>query len=133
MLRPRFAFSEMHGHRCGLATEAVNPLLDQGQKLVPSVTRTFTASRPLFVFLQAYERDATTQRPLVAFVTFYLDGVKTFETEPLAVADGWNPNSKAVPIRFSIPLESLKPGTYDCHVTVLDPGVHERPSGEPRS
>jgi VWFA-related protein len=105
-----------------LSTDAVNPLIDHGQKLIPGVTRTFSSSRPLFVFLQAYERDAATQRPLVAFVTFYLDGVNTFETEPLAVADGWIPKSKAVPIRFSIPLESLKPGSYDCQVTVLDPG-----------
>jgi hypothetical protein len=96
-------------------------LIYQGQKLIPSVTRTFSASRPLFVFLQAYERDATTERPLVAFVTFYLDGVKAFETELQAIAEGWDPKSKAVPIRFSIPLESLKLGSYDCQVTVLDP------------
>ena len=106
-----------------LSTDAVNPLIYQGQKLIPSVTRTFSTGRPLFVFLQAYERDATTQRPLAAFVTFYLDGVKAFETEPLAIAEGWNPKSKAVPIRFSIPLESLKPGSYECQVTALDPAA----------
>jgi VWFA-related protein len=105
-----------------ISTDAVNPLIDQGQKLIPSVTRTFRASQPLFVFLQAYERDAATERPLVAFVSFYLDGAKAFETELLAVADGWNPKSKAVPIRFSIPRESLKPGSYECQVTVLDAG-----------
>ncbi|HEY6359364.1 MAG TPA: VWA domain-containing protein [Vicinamibacterales bacterium] len=104
-----------------ISTDAVNPLIDHGQKLIPSVTRTFSLARPLLVFLQAYERDATTERPLVAFVTFYLDGVKAFETELQAIAEGWNPTSKAVPIRFSIPLESLKPGSYDCQVTVLDP------------
>jgi VWFA-related protein len=104
-----------------ISTDAVNPLMYQGQKLIPSVTRTFSASRPLFVFLQAYERDATTERPLLAFVTFYLDGVKAFETELQAMAEGWDPKSKAVPIRFSIPLESLKPGSYDLQVTVLDP------------
>ncbi len=104
-----------------ISTDAVNPLIYQGQKLIPSVTRTFSASRPLFVFLQTYERDATSERPLVAFVTFYLDGVKAFETDLQAIAEGWDPKSKAVPIRFSIPLESLKPGSYDCQVTVLDP------------
>jgi hypothetical protein len=104
-----------------ISTDAVNPLIYQGQKLVPSVTRTFNTSRPLFVFLEAYEHDTTTERPLVAFVTFYLDGVKVFETEPLAITEGWNPKSKAVPIRLSVPLESLKPGSYDCQVTVLDP------------
>jgi len=104
-----------------ISTDAVNPLIYQGQKLIPSVTRTFSTSRPLFVFLQAYERDADAMRPLVAFVTFYLDGVQAFQTELQAIAEGWDSKSKAVPVRFSIPLESLKPGSYDCQVTVLDP------------
>ena len=40
-----------------------------GQKLMPSVTRVFSKSRDLYVFLQAYERGATTTQPLVAFVS----------------------------------------------------------------
>ena len=98
-----------------------NPLVYDGQKLIPSVTRSFSASRPLFVFLQAYERDATTMRPLAAFVTFYRAGEKVLETDALALTDGWDPKSKAVPIRFTIPLTQLEAGTYDCQVTVLDP------------
>ena len=96
-----------------------------GQKLIPSVTRTFSASRQLFVFLQAYERDlqpSAAMRPIVAFVTFYRDGVKIFETEPLGI-DKWDPKSRAVPIRFTIPPASLPPGNYDCQVTVLDPSA----------
>jgi VWFA-related protein len=104
-----------------ISTDAVNPLIYQGLKLIPSVTRTFTTTRPLFVFLQAYERDAAEMRPLVAFVTFYLNGVQAFQTELQAIAEGWDSKSKAVPIRLSIPLESLKPGSYEFQVTVLDP------------
>jgi len=29
--------------------------------------------------------------------------------------------SRAVPLRFSVPLESVTPGSYECQVTVLDP------------
>jgi len=47
-----------------LDVEAVDPLVLEGQKLIPSVTRVFSKSRDLYVFLQAYERDATTLRPL---------------------------------------------------------------------
>ena len=50
---------------------SANPLVYDGQKLIPSVTRVFSKSRDLYVFLQAYERGATTTQPLVAFVTFY--------------------------------------------------------------
>jgi len=101
--------------------EAVNPLVYEGQKLIPSVTRVFSTSRDLYVYLQAYERTATTTQPLVAFVTFYRGETKVLETAPLAVSDGMDPRSKAVPLRFSLPLESVAPGRYDCQVTVLDP------------
>ena len=32
---------------------------------------------------------------------------------------------KAVPLRFSVPLEQVPPGRYDCQVTVLLPGGGE--------
>ena len=101
--------------------EVADPLVLDGQKLIPSVTRVFSKSRDLYVFLQAYERDATTMRPLIAFVGFYQGQVKTFETEPLAVSQGLDAKIKAVPLRFALPLEKLPPGQYDCQVTVLDP------------
>jgi hypothetical protein len=66
-------------------------------------------------------REATTMRPRVAFVTFYRGEMKAFETAPLAVTDGLDPRSKAVPLRFNVPLQDLPTGTYDCQVTVLDP------------
>jgi hypothetical protein len=43
------------------------------------------------------------------------------ETEPLQVIDGMDPKSKAVPLRFSIPLEKLDVGRYDFQVSVLEP------------
>src|SRR5438067_7817601 len=53
-----------------LAAQTTNPLVVEGQKLIPSVTRVFSKSRDMYVYLQAYERNATTAQPLVAFVTF---------------------------------------------------------------
>ena len=104
-----------------IATDVVNPLVYDGQKLMPSVTRVFSKSRDLLVFLQAYERGATDTQPLVAFVSFYRGDVKAFETTPLAVSNGLDAKTKAVPLRFSVPLENVAPGRYDCQVTVLDP------------
>jgi len=98
-----------------------NPLVHDGQKLIPSVTRVFSQTRDMYVFLQAYERGATTTQPLVAYVTFYRGDVKAFETTPVPVTDGLEPSSKAVPLRLSVPLASLAAGRYDCQVTVLDP------------
>jgi hypothetical protein len=103
------------------AAQTTDPLVFDGQKLFPSVTRVFSKSKDMYVFLQAYQREATTTQPMVAFVSFFKNGTKVLETDPLQVIDGIDPKSKAVPLRFSIPLEHLDPGRYDCQVTVLEP------------
>ena len=103
------------------AAQAASPLVFDGQRLVPSVTRVFSRARDLYVFLQAYERRYETMQPLVAYVTFYRGSEKAFETQPIAVTDGRDPKTKAVPLRFSVPLADFQPGRYDCQVTVLDP------------
>jgi VWFA-related protein len=102
-------------------TEAQNPLVVGGAKLIPSVTRVFNKARDMYIYLQAYERGATTQQPLVAFVTFYRGQAKAFETPPMAVTEGMNDKSKAVPLGFNVSLAKLPPGEYNCQVTVLDP------------
>ena len=104
-----------------IAADVVNPLIYDGQKLVPSVTRVFSRARDLYVFAQAYQRGQTNTQPLVAFVSFYRGDVKAFETTPLAVTEGLDPKTKAVPLRFSLPLDSVAPGRYECQVTVLEP------------
>jgi VWFA-related protein len=106
-------------------SEVVNPLVQDGQKLIPSVTRVFRQSRSLYVYLQAYERNVPSTQPLAAFVTFYRGQTKIFETPPLAVTDGLDAKSKAIPLRFTIPLTKLSPGEYNCQVTVLDPTQHK--------
>jgi len=104
------------------AEQTTNPLVSDGQKLVPSVTRVFSRQRPMYVYLQAYERGAETTQPLVAFVSFFQNGQKVLETQPLAVTDGLSGRASAVPLRFAFPLDSLPPGRYDAQVSVLEPG-----------
>jgi len=103
------------------AALSADPLVFEGQKLIPSVTRVFSKGRDLYVFLQAYQRNEPAMQPLVAFVSFYRGDVKVFETAPLAVTTGLDARTKAIPLRFSLPLTDLPPGRYDCQVTVLQP------------
>jgi len=100
---------------------AQHPLIQDGQKLIPSVTRVFRKDQNLYVYLEAYEPSAATAQPVMARVSFYRGKVKAFETEPLQVADGLNPKTKALPLKFSVPLGKLQPGRYTCQVSVLDP------------
>src|SRR5215469_9034314 len=101
--------------------EAVNPLAQNSQKLIPSVTRVFRRNREMYVYFQAYEQDAPSVQPLVAFVSFYRGQTKAFETQPKEVVEAWNNRIRTVPISFGIDLNQLPPGRYDCQVTVLNP------------
>jgi len=89
--------------------------------LIPSVTRVFSKSRAMYVYLQAYEQTAPSIEPLVAFVSFYRAQTKTFETQPMKVVDGLNTRLKTMPLSFTIALDQLPVGKYDFQVTVLDP------------
>jgi VWFA-related protein len=100
---------------------AANPLVQDGQKLVPSVTRVFNKSQEMYVYLEAYQPAAETTEPVIARVAFYRGKTKAFETEPLQVTTGLNEKSKAVPLKFSVALAKLQPGRYTCQVSVLDP------------
>ena len=100
---------------------AQNPLVQDNTKLVPSVTRVFKKEQDMFVFLQAYQPEATSTQPLVATVSFYRGKVKAFETAPLQITEGLDAKTKALPIRFSVPLGKLQSGRYTCQVSVLDP------------
>jgi VWFA-related protein len=101
--------------------EAVNPLVQNGQKLIPSVTRVFSKRRGMYVYLQAYEQGVPSIQPLIAFVSFYRAQAKALETLPIKVTDGLNNRLKTVPLNFSIALNQLPPGQYNCQVTVINP------------
>jgi VWFA-related protein len=100
---------------------AEHPLIQDGQKLIPSVTRVFRKDQEMYVYLEAYEPAAETAQPVLARVTFYRGKIKAFETEPIEVDQGLNAKTKALPLRFSIPLEKLQAGRYTCQVSVVDP------------
>ncbi len=105
--------------------DAANPLIEQGKKLIPSVTNIFNKGQDMYVYLQAYEPAADSTQPLVATVSFIRGKVKAFETLPLQVTDGLDAKSKALPLKFQVPLSKLAAGQYTCQVSVIDPNGHK--------
>jgi VWFA-related protein len=103
------------------AAYAAHPLVVGGQKLMPSVTRVFSKAREMYVYLMAYEHYVASPQPLIAYITFYHDQVKAFETPMLQFVDGFDPESRALSLKFSLSLSKLPPGEYICQVTVIDP------------
>jgi hypothetical protein len=101
--------------------DAVNPLVQEGQKLIPSVTRVFRKAKPMYVYLQAYQQGAEPPHPLAAFVTFYRGDTKAFETAPLTVAEHVAGRMNTMPVKLNIPIDTLATGEYRLQVTLLDP------------
>ncbi len=116
-----------------IKNDAKNPLVEEGLKLIPSVTRVFNVAREMYVYLQAYEGNPTgataasasaKPAPLIAFVSLYREGKKAFESAPIAVTPGPESRLGVAPLNFKIGLGSLAPGQYQCQVSVLDPAGH---------
>jgi VWFA-related protein len=106
--------------------DAVNPLVADGTKLIPSVTRVFSTTRRIYVYFQAYKQTPSPGNPpLFAFVTFYRGGAKVFETGPTAIAPSTASRLGTMPLSFSLGVNGLPPGEYDCQVTVLDPATQK--------
>lgn len=99
----------------------VNPLVQEGQKLIPSVTRVFSKAKTMYVYLQAYQQGAEAPHPLAVFVTFYRGDVKAFETAPVSVTERVANRLNTMPIKLSIPVDRLSTGEYRLQVTVLNP------------
>src|SRR5579859_8198908 len=115
--------------------DAVNPLVQNGKKLIPSVTRVFNLNRELYVYLQAYKPPAAAPsgsapnapqpatQPLMAFVTLYNNGAEALKTQPIAVVPNAATRLGITPLSFDLSAANLKPGQYECQVTVLDPST----------
>lgn len=119
--------------------DAANPMVQNGQKLIPSVTRVFAVGRTMYVFLQAYEKDeaaastvapsaagtaGAAATPLFAYVSFYRNQKVAMETPPIAVTPEPATRLGIVPLNFQVALGKLAPGQYQCQVSVLDPAGH---------
>jgi YbbR domain-containing protein len=96
-------------------------LVQNGEKLIPSVTRVFSKGRSLYVYLQAYEQASATAQPLMGYVSFYQGQTKVYETQPVEVSPSPSAKVETAPLNFTVDLSQLPPGKYDCQVTVLDP------------
>ena len=100
-----------------------HPLVQEGSKLIPSITRVFRRDQQLYVFFEMYDpgHDANRDHTSVAAsVSFFRGGRKAFESEPLRVTDGFSRDRRSVPVEFQLPLAALKPGRYICQLNVID-------------
>jgi VWFA-related protein len=117
-----------------------NPLVHDGNELVPNIAHVFTPDQHLYFFYEVYDpaKDRLTELPadakdtkekaapvknpihVITSIQFFNGKVKAFET-PLIEARQLNaPERKAAVFQFDVSLAQLKPGLYTCQVNVID-------------
>ena len=100
----------------------MHPLVQEGQKLLPSITRVYRKDQSLYVYMEVYDPGLSEGKTpsITASLSFFQGRNKAFETETLRVRHSSPTRLSVVPVQFQIPLASLKPGKYTCQVSLVD-------------
>jgi VWFA-related protein len=100
-----------------------DPLVQDGQKLVPSITHVFRKDQNLYVYLEVYDPAVTAeaQKPSVAAtLSFYRGKTRTFESQPVLLQDFAPRRAQTLPLKLQASLDQLTPGRYTCQVNIID-------------
>jgi VWFA-related protein len=100
-----------------------DPLVQEGQKLVPSITHVFRKDQNLYVYLEVYDPgvDADRKKPSVAAtLSFYRGKIKSFESQPVRLDEFAQKRGQTLPLRFQAPLAQLAAGRYTCQINIVD-------------
>src|SRR5271165_3147266 len=104
-----------------------DPLVDNGSKLIPSITHVFRKDQSLYVYMEVYDPglDANQKPSVAATLTFYRGKTKSFESEPVRLDSFMAKRGQTLPIRFQAPLAKLAAGRYTCQINLIDETGHK--------
>ena len=99
-----------------------DPLVQDGQKLVPSITHVFRKDQNLYVYMEVYDPglDETQKPSVAATLSFYRGKTKSFESEPVRLDSFIPKRGQTLPVRFQAPLAQLAAGRYTCQINLID-------------
>jgi len=108
------------------AKQRNNPLVRDGNEIVPNVTHVFSSGQHLYFYYEVYEpakpagaaeKDAAR---VLTNVAFYKGAVKAYETTLVEAKQVNVPERKATAFELEVPLGELRPGFYTCQINVVD-------------
>jgi len=100
-----------------------SPLVQDNQKIVPSITRVFRRDQTLYVYFEVYDPAMDPDRKvpaLMADVDLFLSGRKIYTSAPVRVVRLATKRPGVAPFAFQISLAKLPPGQYISQVNVID-------------
>ena len=111
---------------------APNPLIRDGQEIIPNVTHVFSAGQHLLLYYEVYDPGrASSEKPaegeqakngihLLTNVAFFRGKAQVFQSSLVELTDLNVRDRKAGVFQLDLPLNQLKPGFYTCQVNVID-------------
>jgi VWFA-related protein len=99
-----------------------DPLVQDGQKLIPSITHVFRKDQNMYVYMEVYDPGLdSAQKPSVsATLSFYRGKTKSFESQPVRLNSFLAKRGQTLPVEFQTPLSQLASGRYTCQVNLID-------------
>jgi len=106
---------------------AANPLISDGQQLMPNVTKVFRPGQSMLAYVEVYDPTIPDFLPenfrranIQASLALYRDNKKVFES-PAVRANKLNTTRDAtLPVWLTVPLKDIPLGKYDCQVNLID-------------
>jgi len=106
---------------------AANPLIADGQQLMPNVTKVFRPGQSMLAYVEVYDPTIPDFLPenfrranIQASLALYRDNKKVFES-PAVRANKLNTTRDAtLPVWLTVPLKDIPLGKYDCQVNLID-------------
>jgi hypothetical protein len=107
---------------------AAHPLVQDGQKVVPSITRVFRKDQTMYVFFEVYDPGMDVNRKvpsLTAEVELISGGRRVFTSAPVRQNKLVEKRPGVAQFSFQIPLAKLAAGQYISQVSVIDETGHK--------
>ena len=97
-----------------------HPLVENGQKLIPDITRVFRRDQKLYVYFEVYDPGTEATPSVSAELMMFRGKSKAFESAPVHVTKAKSGHPNTLAMEFEMPLANIPPGQYTCQVSVID-------------
>jgi VWFA-related protein len=107
---------------------ASHPLVQDGQHILPSITKVFRTDQTMYVFFEVYDPGMDPDRKvpsLTAEVELIAGGRRVFTSAPVRQNKLADKRPGVAQFSFQIPLAKLAPGQYVSQVNVIDETGHK--------
>ncbi len=104
-----------------------NPLIADGKKLVPNVTKVFRVNQSMLVYVEVYDPNIPDFMPenfrradVSASLALYKDDKKVFESPAVRANRLSETRPGTLPVWLQMSMAKIPPGTYDAQVNLID-------------